>query len=106
MENNKVDSNREEFNDDMKWVRDSSFDYKGRVPLRASTGSWKASLFIIGKEEYLDTCFLYTNSFWFSILVYTNRRNLTSLWNISVWRKTRSLLTMIFDKNKDTLIYY
>ncbi|PSS23784.1 Protein NRT1/ PTR FAMILY 5.7 like [Actinidia chinensis var. chinensis] len=33
--------------DEEKWVYDSSVDYKGRVPLRASTGVWKASLFII-----------------------------------------------------------
>lgn len=32
---------------DEKWVYDSSLDHKGRVPLRASTGAWKASLFII-----------------------------------------------------------
>jgi len=36
--------------DEMKWVHDSSVDHKGRVPLRASTGSWKAALFIFGKE--------------------------------------------------------
>lgn len=36
--------------DEEKWVYDSSVDHKGRVPLRASTGAWKASLFIIGKE--------------------------------------------------------
>lgn len=36
--------------DDEKWVADSSVDYKGRVPLRASTGAWKASLFIIAIE--------------------------------------------------------
>lgn len=35
--------------DDDKWVADSSVDYKGRVPLRASTGVWKASFFIIGE---------------------------------------------------------
>nr|GMD47991.1 protein NRT1/ PTR FAMILY 5.6-like [Ipomoea batatas] len=33
--------------DNLKWVCDSSLDHKGRVPLRASTGVWKASLFII-----------------------------------------------------------
>ncbi|KAL9398762.1 hypothetical protein Peur_007723 [Populus x canadensis] len=33
-----------------KWVHDSSVDHKGRVPLRASTGAWKASLFIIAIE--------------------------------------------------------
>lgn len=36
--------------DEEKWVYDSSVDYKGRVPLRASTGAWKASLFIIVTE--------------------------------------------------------
>lgn len=36
--------------DSEKWVCDSSFDRKGRVPLRASTGAWKASLFIIAIE--------------------------------------------------------
>lgn len=39
--------------DEEKWVHDSSVDYKGRVPLRSSTGVWKASLFIISK------CFQY-----------------------------------------------
>ena len=60
MEKNKVDANPEEFNDEMKWVRDSSLDHKGRVPLRASTGSWKASLFIIGKEyQHLPVTYLH-----------------------------------------------
>ncbi|KAE9455588.1 hypothetical protein C3L33_12519, partial [Rhododendron williamsianum] len=36
--------------DEEKWVYDSSLDYKGRVPLRATTGVWKASLFIIANE--------------------------------------------------------
>jgi len=36
--------------DETKWVHDSSVDHKGRLPLRASTGSWKAALFIIGKD--------------------------------------------------------
>ena len=39
--------------DEKKWVYDSSVDHKGRLPLRASTGVWKASLFIIGKESLL-----------------------------------------------------
>lgn len=34
-------------------VQDYSVDHKGKVPLRASTGVWKASLFIISK--YYDT---------------------------------------------------
>ncbi|XP_055811668.1 protein NRT1/ PTR FAMILY 5.7-like [Solanum dulcamara] len=36
--------------DEQKWVYDSSVDYKGRIPLRASTGSWKASFLIIAIE--------------------------------------------------------
>ncbi|KAL5740511.1 hypothetical protein ACOSP7_029394 [Xanthoceras sorbifolium] len=32
------------------WVYDSSVDHKGKVPLRARTGVWKASLFIIAIE--------------------------------------------------------
>ena len=38
----------DEFGDQEKWVNDSSLDHKGHVPLRASTGAWKASFFIIG----------------------------------------------------------
>ncbi|GMH10181.1 hypothetical protein Nepgr_012022 [Nepenthes gracilis] len=36
--------------DEEKWVLDSSLDHKGNIPLRASTGVWKASLFIIAIE--------------------------------------------------------
>ncbi|XP_020228410.1 protein NRT1/ PTR FAMILY 5.6 [Cajanus cajan] len=50
MEKTKVVANSEDVKDEMKWVRDSSLDHKGRVPLRDSTGSWKASLFIIAIE--------------------------------------------------------
>ncbi|WCJ28371.1 Major facilitator superfamily protein [Euphorbia peplus] len=40
----------EEIVDKEKWVYDSSVDHKGRFPLRARTGVWKASLFIIAIE--------------------------------------------------------
>ncbi|XP_027173824.1 protein NRT1/ PTR FAMILY 5.6-like [Coffea eugenioides] len=36
--------------DEEKWVYDASVDHKGRVPCRATTGVWKASLFIIAVE--------------------------------------------------------
>lgn len=43
-------SSKEAAENQEKWVYDSSVDHKGNVPLRASTGVWKASLFIVGKE--------------------------------------------------------
>ncbi|KAJ8899675.1 hypothetical protein K2173_019372 [Erythroxylum novogranatense] len=36
--------------DEEKWVYDSSVDHKGKLPLRASTGVWKAASFIIAIE--------------------------------------------------------
>jgi hypothetical protein len=47
MEREKIGGRAESEED--KWVHDSSVDHKGRVPLRASTGVWKASSFIISK---------------------------------------------------------
>ncbi|CAA0829819.1 Protein NRT1/ PTR FAMILY 5.6 [Striga hermonthica] len=42
--------NKLELGDEEKWVYDSSVDYKGRVPIRSSTGAFKAALFIIATE--------------------------------------------------------
>jgi len=42
-----------------KWVHDASVDYKGRVPLRASTGVWKASLFVLSKIPSHRFSFVY-----------------------------------------------
>ncbi|KAL5076813.1 hypothetical protein RYX36_015797 [Vicia faba] len=41
---------KSEQSNEEKWVYDGSFDYKGRVPLRGSTGAWKASLIVIMVE--------------------------------------------------------
>uniref|UniRef100_A0A6M2E8K1 Major facilitator superfamily (MFS) profile domain-containing protein n=1 Tax=Populus davidiana TaxID=266767 RepID=A0A6M2E8K1_9ROSI len=50
LENRKVGREAKESDEEEKRVHDSSVDYKGRVPLRSSTGVWKASLFIITIE--------------------------------------------------------
>lgn len=34
-----------------KFVHDYSVDHRGKLPLRAATGVWKASLFIISKNH-------------------------------------------------------
>ncbi|MCL7041351.1 hypothetical protein MKW94_026255 [Papaver nudicaule] len=41
--------------DEEKWVYDSSLDHKGRVPLRSSTGAWKAALFVVVMHQDLKT---------------------------------------------------
>ncbi|XP_004507194.1 protein NRT1/ PTR FAMILY 5.6-like [Cicer arietinum] len=50
MEKKRIDAKTGEIDDEMKYVHDSSLDYKGRIPLRSSTGSWKAAFFIIAIE--------------------------------------------------------
>lgn len=50
LENRKAGREAKESDEEEKRVHDSSVDYKGRVPLRSSTGVWKASLFIITIE--------------------------------------------------------
>ncbi|KZV53407.1 Major facilitator superfamily protein isoform 1 [Dorcoceras hygrometricum] len=50
MQIEQIKKQQSEAMDEGEWVFDSSVDHKGRVPLRASTGTWKASLFIIAIE--------------------------------------------------------
>lgn len=51
--------------DEERWVYDASFDHKGRIPFRASTGVWKASLFIIGKYLYSTSYHKFSSLFFF-----------------------------------------
>ncbi|KAL1195885.1 Protein NRT1/ PTR FAMILY 5.7 [Cardamine amara subsp. amara] len=51
MEHNKIDAElQDSYDDQQKWVLDSSTDSKGEIPLRARTGAWRAALFIIAIE--------------------------------------------------------
>ncbi|GFY83685.1 major facilitator superfamily protein [Actinidia rufa] len=56
--------------DEEKWVYDSSLDHKGRVPLRATTGVWKASLFIIAIEFSERLCYFGIAT---SLIIYLTR---------------------------------
>ncbi|CAH8311118.1 unnamed protein product [Eruca vesicaria subsp. sativa] len=51
MEHNKVDTKlQDSYDDQQKWVLDSSLDSRGETPVRAKTGAWRAALFIIAFE--------------------------------------------------------
>ncbi|GAA0147145.1 transporter [Lithospermum erythrorhizon] len=82
--------------DEEKWVYDSSFDHKGRVPLRASTGAWKASLFIIAIEfsERLSYFGLGT-----SLIIYLSRvlhQDLkTAARNVNYWGGVTTVMPLL-----------
>lgn len=62
MEHNKVDTElQDSYDDQQKWVLDSSTDSRGKIPLRARTGAWRAALFIIGRyiKRFQDIFVLY-----------------------------------------------
>lgn len=82
--------------DEEKWVYDSSFDHKGRIPLRAATGAWKASLFIIAIEfsERLSYFGLGT-----SLIIYLSRvihQDLkTAARNVNYWAGVTTLMPLV-----------
>lgn len=45
-----IEKRKRDKSEEEKWVHDASVDYKNRIPLRASTGSWKAALFVLSKR--------------------------------------------------------
>ena len=60
-----MEKRKEGTSEEEKWVHDASVDYKGRLPFRASTGVWKASLFVLSKKftrvfmhQTIKQCFL------------------------------------------------
>ncbi|CAA7052215.1 unnamed protein product [Microthlaspi erraticum] len=50
MEHKEITEVKDSYDDQQKWVLDSSIDSRGRVPLRARTGAWRAASFIIAIE--------------------------------------------------------
>ncbi|XP_043698120.1 protein NRT1/ PTR FAMILY 5.6-like [Telopea speciosissima] len=82
--------------DEEKWVYDSSLDHKGRIPLRASTGVWKASLFIIAIEfsERLSYFGIATN-----LIIYLTKvihQDLkTAAKNVNYWSGVTTMMPLI-----------
>ncbi|XP_008811508.2 protein NRT1/ PTR FAMILY 5.6-like [Phoenix dactylifera] len=79
-----------------KRVYDSSVDHKGRVPLRASTGAWKAALFIIAIEfsERLSYFGLATN-----LIIYLTKvlhqEVKTAAKNVNYWSGVTTVMPLI-----------
>ncbi|XP_041027030.1 protein NRT1/ PTR FAMILY 5.6-like [Juglans microcarpa x Juglans regia] len=87
---------QEESCDGEKWVHDSSVDHKGRVPLRASTGIWKASSFIIMIEfsERLSYFGIATNLI--SYLTRVIHQDLkTAVKNVNYWAGVTTLMPLL-----------
>ncbi|KAL1327266.1 hypothetical protein HN51_037336 [Arachis hypogaea] len=91
LEKRKIEEEEEE-----KWVLDASKDYKGRVPLRASTGSWKASLFVLTIEFSERVSFLGIAINLISYLTKVIHEDLnTAAKNVNYWTGTTTLIPLI-----------
>ncbi|MED6148466.1 hypothetical protein PIB30_053451 [Stylosanthes scabra] len=90
MEKRKIEEEEE------KWVLDGSKDYKGRVPLRASTGVWKASLFVLTIEfsERVSYFGIATNLISYLTKVIHEDLN-TATKNVNYWAGTTTLMPLI-----------
>ncbi|XP_019706211.1 protein NRT1/ PTR FAMILY 5.6 [Elaeis guineensis] len=82
--------------DDKRRVNDLSVDHKGRAPLKASTGVWKASLFIIAIEfsERLSYFGLSTN-----LIIYLTKvlhqELKTAAKNVNYWSGVTTMMPLV-----------
>ncbi|KAI3987109.1 hypothetical protein MKX01_036899 [Papaver californicum] len=92
----KVLEKQEDSAKEEKWVSDASVDHKGRRPLRASTGVWKAALFIIAIEfgERLSYFVISTN-----LIVYLTKvvhQDLkTAAKNVNYWSGVTTMMPLL-----------
>ncbi|XP_059669221.1 protein NRT1/ PTR FAMILY 5.6-like [Cornus florida] len=82
--------------DGEKWVYDSSVDHKGRVPRRASTGVWKAALFIITIEFSERLCFFGLSTSLITYLTKVIQQDLrTAAKNVNYWAGVTTIMPLI-----------
>ncbi|CAJ1863285.1 unnamed protein product [Sphenostylis stenocarpa] len=89
-----------EENEEEKWVHDASVDYKGKIPLRASTGVWKASLFVLGEMPAIEfserICQSGISSNLITYLTKVMHEDLkTATKNVNNWKGATTLITII-----------
>ncbi|KAJ0258828.1 Protein NRT1/ PTR FAMILY 5.6 [Hirschfeldia incana] len=97
MEHKKIGSElQDSYEDQQKWVCDSSFDSKGHVPLRARTGAWKAAFFIIAIEfsERLSYYGLATNLVvYLTTILHQDLK--TAIRNANYWAGVTTLMPLL-----------
>ncbi|XP_027335809.1 protein NRT1/ PTR FAMILY 5.6-like [Abrus precatorius] len=87
---------RSEESEEEKWVHDASVDYKGRIPLRAFTGVWKASLFILSIEFSERVSHFGIASNLITYLTKVIHEDLkTAAKNVNYWAGTTTLMPLI-----------
>ncbi|XP_074289585.1 protein NRT1/ PTR FAMILY 5.7-like [Silene latifolia] len=93
-ENNQFESQINNSSDEL-YVHDSSLDYKGNLPLRASTGAWKAAVFFISTEFMERVCFFSISSNMITYLTTVMHQDLeTAVNSVNLWAGV-SLVTPI-----------
>ncbi|CAN7008713.1 unnamed protein product [Brassica oleracea var. botrytis] len=97
MEHKKIGSeNQDSYDDQQKWVLDSSLDSKGHVPLRARTGAWRAAFFIIAIEfsERLSYYGLATNLVvYLTTILHQDLK--TAIRNANYWAGVTTLMPLL-----------
>ncbi|XAR71981.1 hypothetical protein NMG60_11018458, partial [Bertholletia excelsa] len=82
--------------DQEKWVYDSSLDHKGQVPLRASTGVWRASLFIIAIEFSERLSYFAIASNLISYLTHViHQDHKTAAKNVNYWTGVTTMMPLV-----------
>ncbi|XP_058787559.1 protein NRT1/ PTR FAMILY 5.6-like [Vicia villosa] len=93
---NKQSSREKEESEQEKFVYDGSLDYKGKVPVRASTGVWIASLFVLTIEFSERVSFFGIAANLISYLTKVMREDLkTAAKNVNYWTGTTTLMPLI-----------
>ncbi|XP_059628068.1 protein NRT1/ PTR FAMILY 5.6-like [Cornus florida] len=92
----KLGSETMELGDQEKWVHDSSVDHRGRLPLRASTGVWKAALFIITIEFSERMSFFGLSTNLITYLTKVIHQDLkTAAKNVNYWSGVTTMMPLI-----------
>ncbi|XP_029125930.1 uncharacterized protein LOC109792206 [Cajanus cajan] len=91
-----MDQKKQGRSEEEKWVLDASVDYKGRLPFRASTGGWKASLFVLIIEfnERISYFALFANLITYLTKVIHQDLS-TAAKSVNYWAGTTTLMPLI-----------